>query len=98
MDEVVIAGSRRATTVTIPWESRQALFARLRPATDTRKIIRTFESARTSGPVRLDKHSKRRLLAACQDWLDETTVETLPEGIYDLLNALIDERDYGDLD
>jgi hypothetical protein len=114
MGQVVIAGSRQATTVSVSWESRQALFTRLRPtdraddiAIDPNgaltvilddDIIRSFEAAGTSAPVRLSKSAKRRLLDVCAEWLDEIGVDRLPEGIFDLRNALIDERDYGELD
>jgi hypothetical protein len=113
MGQVVIAGSREATTVSVPWESRQALFTRLRPAGRDEEIaagpesalevmlddeiIRTFAAVGTSAPVRLTKLAKRRLLEVCAEWLDEGGVDRLPEGISDLRNALIDERDYGEL-
>jgi len=34
----------------------------------------------------------------CEDWLDEMNIDGLPEGIFDLRNALFDERAYGQLD
>jgi hypothetical protein len=114
IDRVTIAGSREATTVTIPWESRQALFARLRPtgrddgiAADPERalevilddeIVRAFEAAGTSAPVRLTKLAKRRLLEVCAAWLDEVSIPRLPEGIFELRNALEDEKAYGELD
>ena len=111
--QVTIAGSRQATTVSIPWESRQALFARLRStghdgdiAADPDlalevilddEIIRAFEAVGTSAPVKLNRPAKRRLLEVCAAWLDEVGVDRLPDGIFDLRNALEDEKTYGEL-
>jgi hypothetical protein len=60
IEQVVIAGSRDSTTVTISWDSRQALLERLRQADGADEIIRAFEALGT--PVNLDKPAKRRLL------------------------------------
>jgi hypothetical protein len=84
--------------VTIPWDSRQALLDRLRQAGGAGQIIRAFDAAGTSAPVKLDRSAKRRLLTVCEDWLDEMNIDGLPEGIFDLRNALFDERAYGQLD
>jgi hypothetical protein len=62
------------------------------------QIIRAFDAAGTSAPVKLDRSAKRRLLTVCEDWLDEMNIDGLPEGIFDLRNALFDERAYGQLD
>jgi hypothetical protein len=99
IDRVTIAGSRDATTVTIPWASRGVLLQRLRDAGDAEDVIRAFEAVGTSRPVRLDKVGKRRLLEACTAWLDEPGgVDALPEGIFDLRNALEDEKADGERD
>ena len=100
LNRVTIQGSRQATTVVIPWDSRQQLLDRLRRDQDAKeKVIQAFEAVGTTRPVRLDKAGKRLLLAACFDWLNEAGgTATLPTGIVDLLNALEDEKRRGELD
>jgi hypothetical protein len=100
LDRVTIAGSGEATTVAIPWDTRQRLLDRLWRDFDTnQQVIRAFEAVGTTRPVTLDKAGERLLLAACFEWLNEAGgALTLPAGITDLLNALEDERRHGDLD
>jgi hypothetical protein len=99
IDWVTIAGSRQATTVTIPWESQQLLLQRLSQDDDANQVVvRGFKAVGTSRPVVLDKVGKRILLGVCTDWLDEAGVDALPPGIFDLRNALEDEKAWGELD
>jgi hypothetical protein len=65
----VIAGSRDATTVEIPWDSRQALIQRLRTEGDADEIIDAFHAVGTTRPVTLSKEAMRRLLATRKRWL-----------------------------
>jgi hypothetical protein len=93
IDRVTIAGSRDATTVAIPWDSSQALLLRLRKDEHaTTAVVDAFVVVGTSRPVVLDKVGKRILLGACTDWLDEAGVDALPPGIFELRNALEDEK------
>jgi hypothetical protein len=83
INRVLIAGLRDATTVEIPWESRQALLDRLRREGDADPIIATFEAVGTTSPVKLPKEAKRRLLDTCEAWLyhavmSMTSVAMLP--------------------
>jgi hypothetical protein len=98
IDQVTIAGSRQATNVTIPWESRGALLVRLRADPGAEAVVRAFEAVGTSRAVMLDAAGKRRLLENVSAWLDEASIPGLPEGIFELRNALEDERAYGTLD
>jgi hypothetical protein len=88
LDWVTIAGSRDATTVKIPWDSRDALLERLRREGDADPIIAAFRAVGTSAPVKLKPEAKRRLLDTCEAWLVEATTEGLPPGIFELRNAL----------
>jgi hypothetical protein len=98
IDRVTIAGSRQATNVTLPWESRGALLVRLRAEPGAEAVVRAIEAVGTSRAVMLDAAGKRRLLETCARWLDEASIPGLPEGIFDLRNALEDEKAYGALD
>jgi hypothetical protein len=98
LDWVTIAGSRDATTVKIPWDSRDALLERLRREGEADDIIAAFRAVGTTSPVKLKPDAKRRLLATCEVWLMEATTQGLPPGIFELRNALQDESAYGALD
>jgi hypothetical protein len=95
---ITIAGSRDATTVEIPWDSRQALLERLRREGEADDMIGAFQAVGTTSPVKLKPDAKRRLLATCEAWLMEATRQGLPPGIFELRNALQDELAYGTLD
>jgi hypothetical protein len=100
LDRVTIAGTSQATTVVIPWDTRQQLLDRLRRDKDAYEaVIQAFEGVGTTRPVTLDKAGRRQLLATVFDWLNEAGgTATLPAGITDLLNALEDEKRQGELD
>jgi hypothetical protein len=98
IDRVEIAGSLDAMSVTIPWASRGMMLVRLRQGGGADEVIRAFEAVGCSKPVLLDRPGKRRLLAACKLWLNEVGVDKLPEGIFELSNALEDEQANGDCD
>jgi hypothetical protein len=52
----------------------------------------------TSRPVTLARTQKSRLLLVVEGWLWEVSTTGLPDGIFELRNAVIDERDAGELD
>jgi hypothetical protein len=98
LNRVIVAGSRESTTVEIPWDSRDALLDRLRREGDAEPIIAAFQAVGATRPVQIPRQAKRRLLEVCEAWLAEATTEGLPPGIFELRNALHDERAYGTLD
>jgi hypothetical protein len=85
---VVIAGRREATTVELPWRSRQALVDRLSDQKRTREVAAAITSADARRPVTLGWEDAHCLLQVCSAWLAETD-GALPEGIYALRNALL---------
>ena len=89
--QVRVVGAREATTVLIPWASRQALLRRLGEYNDTNEITHAFDKAGSSGPVRLTRAQRTLLLLICTDWLEERA-EILPEGLYALRNALLADQ------
>jgi hypothetical protein len=100
LNRVTIQGSRQATTVVIPWDSRQHLLDRLRRDKDANEtVIHAFEAVGTTRPVTLDKAGRRLLLTVCFEWLNEAGgTSGLPTGIVDLLLSLEDEKRHGELD
>jgi hypothetical protein len=98
LNRVIVAGSRESTTVTIPWDSRDALLERLRREGEAEDIVAAFRAVGTTSPVKLKPEAKRRLLATCEVWLMEARTQGLPPGIFELRNALQDESAYGALD
>ena len=98
LNRVIVAGSRDAKTVEIPWDSRDALLERLRRKGGADAIIAAFQAVGATRPVKLKKDGKGRLLDTCEAWLMEATTEALPRGILGLRHALHDELAYGALD
>jgi hypothetical protein len=98
IDRVTFLGTRDATTVTIPWDSRQALLERLDSAGGAEDVIAAIRAVGTSRPIELTKPQKRRLLDILEGLLNEVGAPWLPDGLFQLRNALIDERYYGALD
>jgi hypothetical protein len=93
---VTILLSRETDTVTLPWASRQALLERLRGREGAEDVIRRFEAVGTTRPVRLDVAGKRLILNELYEWeIEVKTIDALPEGLWDLRCALIDDRDAG---
>jgi hypothetical protein len=97
IDRVTFLGARPATTIVIPWISRQLLLDRLKAADGADDVVTAIKGPGTSAPIRLTKTQKRRLLEVCERWLWEGGTTGLPDGIFELRNALVDERDYGEL-
>jgi hypothetical protein len=62
------------------------------------RFIAAFEAVGTTAPVKLTKEAKRRLLMTCEAWLIEIHTTGLPEGIFELRNALQDESAWSGLD
>jgi hypothetical protein len=88
-EKVTILLSRAA--VVIPWKRREQLVGRIREVSGTDSLIDSFEAVGTSRPVELNQDDKDLLLLIVRRWLEDVSAEGLPEGIFDLRNALIDD-------
>jgi hypothetical protein len=76
-------------TITLPWASREALLGQFKHLDSMRDIRRQFENVGTSRPVQLTRLQKRDLLQVIVQWAsEEGGYDRLPEGIFDLRNAL----------
>ena len=90
IDQVRIAFSE---TLTIPWDSRQALLERLRGDESLRSVVDAFEAVGVSRPVTLSHEERAELSDAIRVWAHETGgYGALPEGIERLRLALVDEN------
>ena len=79
-------------TVRLPWGSREALLGQFQHLDLMRDVRRTFENVGTSRPVQLTQEQKRDLLEVIVRWADdEGGYDRLPDGIFDLRNALHDD-------
>jgi len=80
-------------TISIPWKSRQALLAELRPIEAMHEVVLAFEAVGTSRPVELTAEQKDDLHGVLTGWAQETEggFTALPKGISELSNALYDD-------
>ena len=90
IDRVRIAVGRE--TISIPWDSRQALLERLRPLDSMREVVATFWGFGTSRPVTLTPQEAADLLDVLSAWADEVGgYSGLPDGLAELWHALVDD-------
>jgi hypothetical protein len=91
---IVIAGYRPITTVALPRASSNALVQRLERRRDSDEVARMLRSPQTNQPIRLDWATRNRLIAELAVWSREDGIDSLPEGIYALRNALMADAAY----
>lgn len=79
--------------VGLPWESRTALLDEIRRVEFAKAIVDAFEAVGTSRPVTLTEGQKADLIDCIESWASQTPggFEGLPEGMYELRNALHDD-------
>jgi hypothetical protein len=80
--------------VELPWSSRQALLKRFEHLDSMRDVREAFEAVGTSRPVSLTQTQKAVLLEIVDAWGHEVEggpTAGLPEGIFELCNALRDD-------
>ena len=79
-------------TVRLPWASREALLDQFKHLDSMSDMRRTFENVGTSRPVQLTQEQKGDLLGVIVNWAsEEGGYDRLPDGIFDLRNALHDD-------
>jgi hypothetical protein len=93
LDYVAITIDRRgeANPVRLPWKSRDYLLRKLRATPGTEGIVRAFEDVGATRPVELDTEQKTVLYRLLDDRGFTTGFHQLPEGFFELRNALSDE-------
>jgi hypothetical protein len=79
--------------VVLPWASRTALLDEIRHLDSAKPIVDAFEAVGTSRPVTLTDEQKGTLAELVEFWATQTRdgFEGLPEGLFELRNALHDD-------
>lgn len=80
-----------ANAVRLPWRSRELLLRKLRTTPGAEEIVKTFEDVGATKPVELDTEQKALLYRILDDRGFTTGFHELPEGFFELRNALSDE-------
>ena len=90
LDHVTVALSRG--NVTFTWATRQALMRRLLHVHSTARIRASFEAVGASRPVELSAGQRAVLLIILEEWsVGGDGYEAMPEGLFELRNALLDD-------
>ena len=90
LDTVTVALSRG--DVTIGWETRQALMARLQHVQSASNLRATFEAVGATRAVELNPAQRATLLGLLDEWsLDRDADRAMPEGLIELRDALSDD-------
>ena len=76
--------------VVVPWDSRDALLKELRRRDDAGEVIAAFEAVGATRPVELDVYSQVVVVETIRD-MESRAEGRLPDGLRDLLAALVDE-------
>jgi hypothetical protein len=93
VDHVSIAVDRggEANAVRLPWRSRELLLRKLRTTDGAESIVKAFEDVGAARPIELDTEEKALLYRVLDDRSFTTGFHELPEGFFELRNALSDE-------
>ena len=68
-DKITVALNRYS--ITVSWEARQALMARLQYVHESSRLRDSFEAGRPNRPVELDPGQKAALVKALEEWWQE---------------------------
>ena len=92
LDRVTIPLSRE--TITLSWDTRTALLEQMKHLDSCRPIRDAFDAVGATRPVRLTHEQKSTLITVIEHWGSQVRgglVDGLPEGLFDLRNALHDD-------
>src|SRR4051794_35704369 len=79
----------------LPWDSRTALVEEIRHLEAAKPIVEAIRAVGVSRPVELTPELKGLLIQLIDSWGTQTAggLQSLPEGIFELRNALQDDPD-----
>jgi hypothetical protein len=82
-----------ARTVTLTWDARDQLLAEIAHLPSLEPVSRDFANAGASRPVRIEQQLRGDVFQVIEAWAGKTPggLRALPDGIFDLRNALADE-------
>jgi hypothetical protein len=89
LDRVAI--STKSGTVELPWASRDKLLHEILNLDGADTIRHAFDAVGASRPVPLSRADKAVLIEAIEGWAHSVTIDELPEGVWRLRTALVDE-------
>jgi hypothetical protein len=91
INTVQVSSSRRI--VELPWASREAMLAEFRHLESMRSVKEKLMAVGTTRPVELTTQEKADLVSVLDFWSNqiEGGFHGMPEGIYELRNALHDD-------
>jgi hypothetical protein len=92
-DHISVAVDRggEANNVRLPWKSREYLLRKLRTTPGAQEIVKAFEDHGATRPVELDNEQKALLYRVLDDRSFTSGFHQLPEGFFELRNALADQ-------
>jgi hypothetical protein len=88
LDKLTIALNRGDITLT--WDSRQALLARLQHVRDSTSLRAVFEAVGAARPAELTAAQTATLLGLLDQWSTDDASEAMPAELGDLRDALRD--------
>jgi hypothetical protein len=87
----VLTSRAQPGSVAISWDAREALLERLGLGEEHAAAVDAFRAVGASRPVRLRLEDKQTLCQVIDEWMYDVGGGQLPEGIFDLRNALHDD-------
>jgi hypothetical protein len=91
LDRVQIQFASVDEPIVISWDTRDELVDRLRLRADGATAVEAFRAVGASSPVRLTIDEKEQLLIVIDEWMCELGSGYLPDGVFDLRSALIND-------
>jgi hypothetical protein len=92
LDRVEVLAGRHPCGITISLDAREQLLERLGTDEGIEATVDALRGVDPSRPVPLELADKQLLLNTIEDWIEEVRdYNRLPPGIWDLLNALVDD-------
>jgi hypothetical protein len=93
LDQITVAPNRGDVTLT--WDARQALLARLAHVHDSSSLRATFDAVGATRPVEMNPAQRATLLGLLDEWSTDDKAEAMPTELTQLRDAL--REDLADL-
>jgi hypothetical protein len=77
--------------VELPWSTCVELLDEIGRLDDAHHVVQVFDAAGASAPVRLGTNEKDLVAKAIDRWVTDVGADELPDGVWDLRCALVDE-------
>ena len=77
--------------VEIPWDSRVQLVDEMSSIDGAEHVVRAFNAVGASAPVRLGQPEKELVVEVVDRWAADVGADELPDGVWDLRGALVED-------